>query len=77
MLVERTVPSSWAGQRLEDLEEPTMVRAAAVSRLGAAQLPRPELVLQEGDVLYLAVAGDALADVDERLNGSAHAAGHH
>jgi len=77
MLVERAVPSAWAGQKLEDLEEPTMLRAAAVSRLGAAQLPRPDLVLQEGDILYLAVAGDALAKVDERLNGSGHAAEHH
>jgi trk system potassium uptake protein TrkA len=77
MLIERSVPSGWAGQRVSDLEDPGVVRVAAVSRLGTGQLPKAELVLQEGDVLYLAVAGDAVEAVERRLLGTAHAGGHH
>ena len=41
----------------------------AVSRLGVAQMPTADLVVQEGDVVYLGVAGDAMASVDDRLAG--------
>ena len=40
------------------------VRVMAVSRLGSAMLPTADLVVQEGDVLYLAVAHDSLAHLD-------------
>ena len=66
-LVERTIAGGWAGHPLSRLEQPGRVRVAAVSRLGVAQVPRPTLVAQEGDVVYLAVASDALADVDAAL----------
>jgi Trk K+ transport system NAD-binding subunit len=49
---------------------------AAVSRLGDAQIPRPGLIAQEGDVVYLAVHGDALAEIDARLAGPVKAGGH-
>jgi hypothetical protein len=48
----------------------------AVSRLGDAQIPRPGLVAQEGDVAYLAVHGEALAEIDARLAGPVKAGGH-
>ena len=48
----------------------------AVSRLGTAQIPTSNLVVQEGDVVYLAVAGDAMASVDDRLAGPVNARGH-
>jgi trk system potassium uptake protein len=76
MLVERAVPSEWAGQRLGDLEDPAVARVAAIARLGTAQLAKADLVLQQGDVLYLVVAGDALNELDARLSGSARAGGH-
>ena len=50
------------------------VRVMAVSRLGAAMLPTAELVVQEGDLLYLAVAHDALGRLDTLI--AAPAAGH-
>ena len=68
-LVERTIAGSWSGHPLSDLEQPGRVRVAAVGRLGVAQVPNPDLVAQDGDVVYLAVASDALADVDAALGG--------
>ncbi len=38
-------------------------RVVAVTRLGVAQMPRPDLVVQDGDVVYVAVAGDRIDDV--------------
>lgn len=66
-LIERQVGRGWAGHRLLDLEETGGVRVVALSRLGVAQLPLPDIVAQEGDVVYLAVAGDALDHVDALL----------
>jgi trk system potassium uptake protein TrkA len=68
-LVERSVGSRWAGHRVGELEEERGLKIVALSRLGVAQIPAPSLVVQDGDVLYLAVSGDALADLDERLSG--------
>ncbi len=64
-LVEREVERAFAGRRLLELEERHAgVRVVAVSRLGVAQLPTPQLVAQEGDVIYLAVTSAVLDDID-------------
>ncbi len=63
-LVERSLGGAWAGQPLAELDSPT-VRVVAISRLGEAMLPAPNLVVQEGDVVYLAVATDAITHLDE------------
>src|SRR5436190_16121653 len=76
MLVERVVPAPWAGHPLGDLELPGMVRVMALSRLGVARVPNADLVVQEGDVVYLAIAGDGMAAVDQRLAGPAKVGGH-
>jgi Trk K+ transport system NAD-binding subunit len=39
----------------------------AIGRLGVAQIPKSDLVAQEGDIAYVAVGGDAIAAFDERL----------
>ncbi len=70
-LLERAVPPSWAGRLLSELEEPGRVRVVAIGRLGVAQIPKSDLVAQEGDIAYVAVAGDAIAAFDERLAQSA------
>jgi trk system potassium uptake protein len=67
-LVERELGNAWAGHRISDIESPG-VRLVAVSRLGATMLPSPNLVVQEGDVVYLALAADALDRVDEIAAG--------
>jgi trk system potassium uptake protein TrkA len=76
MLVERPVPSAWAGRALDELERPGVVRVVALGRLGSSQIPRPGLVIQEGDVAYLGVAGDSLADVDQLLAAGPGKGGH-
>jgi trk system potassium uptake protein TrkA len=65
-LVERAVPARWAGAAVAELET-AEIRVVALTRLGLAQLPRAEAVLQEGDVVHLAVSSDGLPVLDERL----------
>ena len=69
MLVERQVPAAWAGHPLTEFESIGVVRVAAVTRLGVASVPNGSLVLQEGDVLHVAVTGDSVSGLDERLAG--------
>ena len=76
MLIERVVPGSWAGHLLSALEVAGQIRVMALSRLGTARMPTPEMVVQEGDVVYLSVAGDAMSTVDDRLAGPVKAGGH-
>jgi trk system potassium uptake protein len=75
-LVERMIPSAWAGQPASALEADGTVRVATLSRLGVGQIPRPELVLQEGDVVYVAVAETALAGLDVLLARRPGPSGH-
>lgn len=67
VLVERLAPAGRVGKKLAELEEGAGIRTVAVSRLGVSQLPEPSLVLQEGDVLYLAVSGDGIEALDAHL----------
>ena len=66
-LVERQAPAPAVGHKLADLDVEGLARVVALSRLGVSQLPSPSLVLQEGDVVYLAVAGDRIDDLDTQL----------
>lgn len=79
VLVERAVAPSWAGRRLSDLDIDGLARVTALSRLGVGQIPTPDLVTQEGDVVYVAVAADRLDDLDAHLGngGAPHATGGH
>jgi trk system potassium uptake protein TrkA len=76
MLAERVVPPVWAGRPLDELERPGVLRVMALSRLGTSQIPRPGLVVQEGDVVYVGVAGDSLAEVDRVLTAGPSKGGH-
>jgi trk system potassium uptake protein len=70
-LLERSAPPAWVGRKLEELEIPGEARVVSLSRLGAAQIARLELVVQEGDVLHVAVAGDRVSAFEAHLsNGS-------
>jgi trk system potassium uptake protein TrkA len=66
-LVDRTLPDSWAGRRLSELEQPGRLIVIAVTRAGEPRLDARELVGQEGDVLHLAVLDDALRELDDAL----------
>lgn len=58
-LVERDLPDSWAGQRLDALLNEDRFRLVAVSRGGTARIATGSIVAQEGDVLHLMVRSDA------------------
>jgi trk system potassium uptake protein TrkA len=75
-LLERHVPPSWAGRDVAELDVDGAVKVIAVSRLGVSQLIRPNLVIQDGDLVYAAVNGDKIGDFDARLSGSATAGAH-
>ena len=67
VVVERPVAAAWAGHPLTDIELPGVARAVALSRMGTAQVAAPDLITQDGDVVYLAVAVGHLDEVDEHL----------
>lgn len=66
-LVERLLPKQWAGHPSSDLELPNVARLAALTRLGRAQVPSPDLVLQEGDAVWVMVSGDGIEVFDDHL----------
>jgi trk system potassium uptake protein TrkA len=78
-MVERTVPPQWAGKPLGALEIDGLARVVAVARLGEATIPDPKQVAQEGDVVWVSVAGDRMDAFEAHLTGTAAAAdgGHH
>jgi len=69
VLVERTVAASWAGRSLTDLDITGLARVAALSRLGVGRVPTPDLVTQEGDVVYMSVDALQIAELDAHLAG--------
>ena len=74
-LVERSLGNKWAGRRLLDLERDG-IRVVAVGRLGQAVLATPEIVVQEGDIVYLAVGVDTIATLDGITSEPAGLDGH-
>lgn len=75
-LVERDLPAGWAGQKLEQLDEPGRFVVTAVTRLGAARVVEPKLIGQEGDVLSIMVDVTAIDELQARLSGADDAAHH-
>lgn len=75
-VVERVVPPGWAGRPLAELESAAQCRVAALSRYGIGQLGDPKVILQDADVLYVAVSGDAVAVLDAALTTPAATGGH-
>lgn len=76
VLVERPVDAGWSGRRLGELDITGLTRVAALSRLGIGQVPVPDLVTQEGDVVYFTVATDRIEELDAQLAGGSGTGGH-
>jgi trk system potassium uptake protein TrkA len=47
------VGAAWVGERTRRLQELTTARIAWIDRLGEGLLPKPDTVLQDGDILHL------------------------
>jgi trk system potassium uptake protein TrkA len=75
-LIERLVPKTWAGHRVSELEVEGQAHVVALARLGVAQLSRADLVIQDGDVVFVAVSGDHIKEFDEHTGGGAVGGGH-
>ena len=73
-LVEHDIPAAWAGRKLAELDEGQRFRVVAVSRGGSSDLPRPDLVGQEGDVLHILARRDAMEELETKMRdgGSDH-----
>jgi trk system potassium uptake protein TrkA len=67
VLVDRVLPPSWVGCRLDELEAAGAARVVALSRSGRSVVPKAGTVGQDGDVLYLSVEVRALNALEERL----------
>ncbi|WP_141845187.1 potassium channel family protein [Humibacillus xanthopallidus] len=66
VIAEVPLAEPWIGRRMTDIEEQTGARIAYVTRLGEGTLPRADMMIQQGDLVHLAVPRDDLARV-ERL----------
>lgn len=69
-LIERPVPSQWAGRKVGELDVAGHARAAVVTRLGEGSVAGPETVLQEGDLVHVSVDGGSIEFFDTHLNGA-------
>ena len=62
-LVTLVLPRSWAGWTVERLESTGHRRVVAVNRIGQARIPTLNMILQEGDQVYLAVNEEGLDEL--------------
>ncbi|HEY3810136.1 MAG TPA: TrkA family potassium uptake protein [Acidimicrobiales bacterium] len=69
-MVEHQLPESFCGQSYTELADGDRFRPVMVTRGGQARLVGPNLVGQEGDLVYFAVRSDAVDDLDRRLAGT-------
>jgi len=70
VVAEVAVDPAWIGHRLTSLETATGTRVAFYTRLGEGALPTPETILQEGDLVHLAINRDEIADVERILDSA-------
>jgi len=76
-LVERPVTPAWAGKQIGALEEAASARVVSLTRLGVASVAVPGVVLQDGDVVHLAVATQEVDRLDDALRALVTTGGHH
>lgn len=70
-VVERTLPTAWAGKKLGALNEPGRFWLTSLARFGAAQISTADIIGQEGDILFFMVDIGALDELQERLDQEA------
>jgi trk system potassium uptake protein TrkA len=56
---------SWIGERVSKLESEASVRVAFLTRLGEGMLPRPDTVVQEGDLVHVVMTDDRAERAEE------------
>ena len=63
-LAEVHTSPAWVGQRISRLEEAAGVRVAFLTRLGEGTLPKPDTVVQEGDLVHVILPSERIAEVE-------------
>jgi trk system potassium uptake protein TrkA len=76
-LIERPLPTAWAGHKLAGLQEPGKYMIVAVDRTGRSRVYDPSLVGQEGDTLRFIVDLDAFDALKYRMAESPESTGGH
>ena len=71
VLVERALPGSWAGRRLDELDEPDRWQLVALTRAGEARIPTSSIIAQEGDIVLMSTLAACVGDLDTRLTDDA------
>lgn len=66
-LAELDVHGGWRGRTVRELEDASGARVAFLTRLGSGMLPRSTTVVQDGDVVHVALAGEHADDAAEIL----------
>ncbi len=66
VLVERIVGDAWVGERIGELDR-GCAKVVGVRRFGKALLASDDVLVQQGDVLYVAVLNDDIAKLDAFL----------
>jgi len=73
-IYEFPVPKTLAGTLLGDLVPPEQCIPVSLTRAGSAMLPRPNLTLQEGDVLLVGATFYGIEELRSRVNKTPEAA---
>ena len=74
-LVERRLVTGWVGQPVSALERADQWRIVSLTRNGKVGLADPSALVQENDVVTVAVMGDAMPDFETHI-GSPAGGGH-
>ena len=67
LLIERPVPTHWAGRQLSELDLKHSARVAALTRLGEGMVAAPDTILQDGDIVYVSVDGSSIELFERHL----------
>ncbi|CAI9408769.1 MULTISPECIES: potassium channel family protein [Aestuariimicrobium] len=66
-LVQMHHHEDWVGKRVWQIQEAVRTPLPIVMRFGKGMIPAEDTVLQDGDLLYVAVASDRLDEVESAL----------
>ncbi len=66
VLVERNAADAWVGERAGELDRGP-AKVVGFRRFGKALLASDDLIVQQGDVLYIAVLSNEVAQLDAFL----------
>ncbi len=75
-MAEVAYAPSWIGHRMSALEEASGARVAFITRLGEGTLPTAQTVVQEGDLIHVALRRADLTTVEAAFAQGPNEEGH-